>query len=60
MLAISSGKGGVGKSPVSVSLAVALAKSGLRVGLMDTDIYGPNVPGMLGVAEKPQVDPETG
>ncbi|MEC8993697.1 MAG: Mrp/NBP35 family ATP-binding protein [Candidatus Latescibacterota bacterium] len=60
MLAISSGKGGVGKSTVSVSLAVALAKSGLRVGLMDTDIYGPNVPGMLGVAEKPQVDPETG
>ncbi len=60
MLAISSGKGGVGKSTISVNLAVALAASGLRVGLMDTDIYGPNVPGMLGVEGKPQVDPETG
>jgi ATP-binding protein involved in chromosome partitioning len=60
MLAVSSGKGGVGKSTISVNLAVALAANGLRVGLMDTDIYGPNVPGMLGVDTKPQVDPATG
>jgi len=55
VLAISSGKGGVGKSTVSANLATALARAGHRVGLMDADIYGPNVPRMMGVDEKPPV-----
>jgi ATP-binding protein involved in chromosome partitioning len=55
VLAISSGKGGVGKSTVSVNLAAALAHSGYAVGLMDADIYGPNIPRMMGVDEKPPV-----
>src|SRR5881296_2686626 len=55
VLAISSGKGGVGKSSVSVNLAAALARAGHRVGLMDADIYGPNIPRMMGVDRKPEV-----
>ncbi|MCB9800114.1 MAG: Mrp/NBP35 family ATP-binding protein [Candidatus Omnitrophica bacterium] len=52
VIAVASGKGGVGKTTVSVNLAVALARMGKKVGLMDGDIYGPNVPLMLGVAHE--------
>ena len=55
IIAISSGKGGVGKSTVAANLAVALASAGHAVGLMDGDIYGPNIPRMFGISERPLV-----
>ena len=56
--AVASGKGGVGKSTVSVNLAVAMAKLGLKVGLLYSDIYGPSIPLMLGVHDRPEFDGE--
>ncbi len=55
VVAIGSGKGGVGKSTVSVNLALAFARAGASVGLLDADIYGPNVPQMLGIKGQPEV-----
>jgi ATP-binding protein involved in chromosome partitioning len=55
IIAVSSGKGGVGKSTVATNLAISLAASGARVGLMDADVYGPNVPRMMGVNAPPPV-----
>jgi ATP-binding protein involved in chromosome partitioning len=54
LIAIGSGKGGVGKTTVSVNLAISLAKLGHRVGLMDADVYGPNVPLMMGLRATPR------
>src|SRR5438309_11322746 len=54
LIAVASGKGGVGKTTVAVNLAIALARAGAAVGLMDADVYGPNVPLMLGTEEQPR------
>jgi ATP-binding protein involved in chromosome partitioning len=60
VLAVASGKGGVGKSTTAVNLALAMARDGMQVGLLDADIYGPNVPVMMGRKVQPEMDEARG
>jgi ATP-binding protein involved in chromosome partitioning len=55
VIAVSSGKGGVGKSTIAANVAAALSQQGLKIGLMDADVYGPNIPRMLGITARPAV-----
>jgi ATP-binding protein involved in chromosome partitioning len=56
VIAVGSGKGGVGKSTIATSIAIGLARAGSRTGLLDADVYGPSVPHLLGLSGRPQVD----
>ncbi|HEY0129970.1 MAG TPA: P-loop NTPase, partial [Allosphingosinicella sp.] len=56
IIAVGSGKGGVGKSTVAANLAVALARAGRRVGLVDADIYGPSLPRIMGNSDRPELN----
>lgn len=59
VIAVGSGKGGVGKSTIAVSVALGLKRAGCKVGLMDADVYGPSIPHLVGNSERPAVNPET-
>ena len=56
LIAVGSGKGGVGKTTVSVNLTIALSRMGNKVGLLDADVYGPNVPLMMGISAAPFIN----
>ena len=55
MIAVGSGKGGVGKSTIAASLAIGLKNAGCKVGLMDADVYGPSIPHLLGLNGRPMI-----